>query len=215
MAVLDGNVLGLDTDSGRSWRFQTLRRLYFLRPDSILFRALRDLWPDEAEARPLLAGLCAMATDTAFRATADLIVRRSPGEELNAGDFAEVIEARYPEAYAESTKRTLARNAAGSWEQTSHLSSLQGKTRTRLRIRAICRPADVAYAFLLGHLEGARGEGLFDTLWAKVLDVPRSHLPDLAFAASQRGMLEFRSAGGVTEVSFRELLRDVEGQLPL
>jgi hypothetical protein len=30
---------------------------------------------------------------------------------------------------------------------------------------------------------------------------------DLAVAASQRGLLEFRAAGGVVDIGFRELLR--------
>ena len=55
-AVLEDNVLGLRTDNGRLWRFKTLRRLYFLRPDSLLFRSLRDLWNSDAEAVPLHEG---------------------------------------------------------------------------------------------------------------------------------------------------------------
>jgi hypothetical protein len=35
---------------------------------------------------------------------------------------------------------------------------------------------------------------------------------DLAFGASQRGLLELRSAGGVVDVGFRELLRPIEGE---
>jgi hypothetical protein len=47
-----------------------------------------------------------------------------------------------------------------------------------------------------------------------VLDQPTSHLTDLAATASQAGLLELRHAGGVIDVSFRELLRpfDVDAQ---
>jgi hypothetical protein len=74
--------------------------------------------------------------------------------------------------------------------------------------------ADVAYALLLGHVEGRRSQALFETRWALVLDQPTSHLLDLAATASQHGMLELRHAGGVIEVGFRELLRpfDPTGQ---
>jgi hypothetical protein len=65
---------------------------------------------------------------------------------------------------------------------------------------------------LLGHLQGYRGSALFDTLWTKVLDQPKSQLMDLAFSASQRGFMEFRSAGGVVELSFNELLRPFKGE---
>lgn len=205
VAVVHENVLGFETDSGRDWRFQTLRRLYQLRPDSLIFRALRDLWHDDRDAQPLLAGCCALASDTVFRATASTMTSALPGQPVALDDLEEAVEARYPGAYAPSTMRTIRGRAAASWQQTGHLGDeIDG---TRLRRRAVCRPANVAYAFLLGHLAGARGEGLFETIYAQALDIPAAHLPDLAFQASQRGMLEFRSAGGVTEVGFRELLR--------
>src|SRR5690606_6612604 len=44
-AVLDDNILGKATEGSRKRTFRYLRELYLLRPDSILFRALRDLWP--------------------------------------------------------------------------------------------------------------------------------------------------------------------------
>jgi hypothetical protein len=66
---------------------------------------------------------------------------------------------------------------------------------------------------LLGHLQGHRGEALFETIWARALDRPRSQLLDLAGVASQQGMVEFRSGGGVIEVGFSQLLRPMEGQL--
>ena len=210
-AVVESNVLGLKTATSREWRFQTLRRLYRLDTASILFRALTDLWPGDPEAHPLLACLCAMARDTVFRATADFIVAIGVGEEVARTDFIEPIEKQYPGAYQESTIATIAKKAYASWGQTGHLGNAESGN--RIRTRAVCKPENVAYALMLGHLEGHRGEALFETGWTRVLDHPRSHLYDLAVAASQRGMLEFRNAGGVVEVGFRELLRPMEDQL--
>lgn len=210
-AVVDDNVLALATKTGREWRFKTLRRLYLLRSDSLLFRALRDLWAVDEEGRPLLAALCSMATDTVFRASASVMVGTSAGDEVAVTDFAEAIETAYPGAYAESTLEKAASNAYASWQQSGHLGHPQGGH--KVRQRPVCRAAGVAYALLLGYLQEARGEALFDTVWARVLDHSRSHLHDLAFAASQRRMLEFRNAGGVVEVGFRELLRPIEGEL--
>jgi hypothetical protein len=48
---------------------------------------------------------------------------------------------------------------------------------------------------------------LFDTVWCKVLDRPRDVLLDLARRASQRGLLEMKHGGGVTEFGFRMLMR--------
>lgn len=210
-AAIGDNALGRSTESGRAWRFATLRRLYLLRPDSLLFRSLRDLWMDDPDGRPLLAALCAMATDTVFRASATVIVETSPGDEVAASDFAEAIEKEYPGAYAASSLKKASENAYASWQQSGHLNA--AKQGRKVRRRAICRPANVAYALLLGHVQGHRGEALFETLWARMLDRPQSQLYDLAFAASQRGMLEFRSAGGVTEVGFKQVLRPMDGQL--
>jgi hypothetical protein len=207
-AVVRDNVLGLSTESGRDWRYATLRRLYLLRPDSVLFRALRDLWDMDEDARPLLAALCAMATDTVFRASAAAILETLPGDEVAVDKFASAISAAYPEAYARSTLQKAASNAYASWQQTGHLGA--ARKGHKVRQQAVCRPADLAYALLLGHMQGMRGEALFQTDWAKVLDRPKSQLHDLAFAASQRGMLEYRNAGGVVEVGFRELLRPME-----
>jgi len=56
-AALEANVIGKDTDAARRRTYRYLRELYLLRPDTLLFRALRDLWPVDPSARPLLAGL--------------------------------------------------------------------------------------------------------------------------------------------------------------
>lgn len=210
-AIVEDNVLGLKTTTSREWRFKTLRRLYLFTPTSVLFRALHDLWAGDPDAHPLLACLCAMTQDTVFRASAAFVAGVSVGEEVSSQDFVEPIEKQFPGVYQESTIATIATKAYASWAQTGHFSVPEAGV--RVRTRAGCRPENVAYALLLGHLEGARGEGLFETIWAQVLDRPRSHLYDLAFAASQRRMLEFRSAGGVVEVGFRELLRPMEGEL--
>lgn len=208
-AALEGNVLGKDTDGARRRTYRYLRELYLLRPDSLLFRALRDLWPLDPPARPLLAGLCALARDSVFRATSAAIAASSPGDTLSAAELAEAVGERFPTSYGPSTLAKIGRNTFSSWEQTGHLAGAERAT--KVRTRAICRPVDVAYALVLGHIQGARGEALFDTLWTRVLDQPASHLFDLAATAAQLGMLELRHAGGVVDVAFGELLRPFDG----
>src|SRR3954447_5276820 len=46
-AVLVDNVVGKDTSGSRQRTLRYLKELYLLRPDSVLFRAFRDLWPDD------------------------------------------------------------------------------------------------------------------------------------------------------------------------
>lgn len=214
-AALVDNVLSKSTEASRKRTFRYLRELYILESDSILFRALRDLWPDDYTAQPLLAGLCALARDAVFRASADAILDSNPGDTLTSKDLAVAVEKRFPDNYSESTLAKIGRNTFSSWEQTGHLRP-DGHAQ-KVRVRAVCRPADVAYALMLGNLQGVRGQALFETMWANVLDEPKSHLMDSAFGASQRGLIELRSAGGVVEVGFRELLRptDVEQRMLL
>ena len=204
-AVMDENILGKTTMGGREWAFRQLRRFYALDPQSLLFRALRDLWEHDLSGQPLLALLCALARDPVLRASASVIVGSAPGEAVTAGDFQAAIESKFPATYKENTLRKAARNVASSWDQAGYLH--QEMRRSRVRTRAHPTSAATAYALMLGYLQGGRGQALFDTLWVRVLDHVPSHLLDLAAAASQQGMLEFRQAGGVIEVGFRQLLR--------
>jgi hypothetical protein len=212
-AILERNVVGKQTDGARKRNDRYLRELYLLRPDSILFRALRDLWAVDAQARPLLAVLCALARDSVFRASSGAIIGSSPGDNLTAADFAWAVGEKFPTGYADSTLAKIGRNTFSSWEQSGHLG--EAKRGAKRRTRAVCQPADVVYALLIGYLQGVRGQALFDTLWARVLDQPRSHLFDLATVASQQGMLELRQAGGVVDVTFHELLRPFDPQGPV
>ncbi len=216
-AVRTANVLGKQTVRGREWAFRQLRRFYGLDSRLLLFRALRDVWSDDTAGQPLLAVLCALARDPVLRASTAVIIEADYGVEVTPAEFALAIEETFPGAYNDNTRRTAAQNVASSWQQSGHLLA-EAPTR-KTRCRAECTPADVAYALLLGHLQGVRGQGLFETLWARVLDQPTSRLFDLAATASQRGMLELRHAGGVVEVGFSELLRpfeaadDIQGRL--
>ncbi|MGD0452842.1 MAG: hypothetical protein ABSB69_04535, partial [Solirubrobacteraceae bacterium] len=213
-AVMTENVLAKDTTSGREWAFRQLRRFYSLDPHSLLFRALRDVWEHDAAGQPLLALLCAIARDPVLRASSAVILAAEPGAVVGPSDLEPAIEAAFPGAYNENTRRTTAQKIASSWAQSGHLHA---ETPTRkVRVRVHPTPAVVAYALLLGDLQGARGHGLFTTLWARILDQPKSHLFDLAATASQNGILEFRNAGGVVEVTFHHLLRpfaDEQGTL--
>ena len=211
-SVLAENVLGKETAGSRQRTFRYLRELYLLRPDSTLFRALRDLWTDDPAGQPLLAGLCALARDAVFRASSTAIFASEPGDEVTSVDLAEAAEKAFPTAYSDSTLAKIGRNTFSSWEQTGHLKAVARSQ--KIRRRPICTPSTTAFALLLGHLEGVRGAALFDTVWARVLDHPRSHLTELAVVASQRSLIDFRHSGGVTEVGFTELLRPMEGQLP-
>lgn len=208
-AVLEDNVLGKDTVGARRRTLRYLRELYLLRPDALLFRALRDLWNDDPVGRPLLAGLCALARDSVFRASAPAIFESEPRDEVTSVDLSQAVSKTFPDSYRDATLGKIGRNTSSSWEQTGHLE-LVART-TKVRTRAVCTASTTAYALLLGHIEGVRGAALFETFWARALDRPRAHLVDLAVVASQRSLIDFRHSGGITEVMFSELLRPMDG----
>jgi hypothetical protein len=210
-AVLEDNILGKETVGARRRTWRYLRELYLFQKDSLLFRALGDLWNDDPAGQPLLAGLCALARDQAFRASADAILHSQPGDEVSSTDLAQAVGKTFPGSYSDSTLAKIGRNTFSSWEQTGHLEAV---TRTsKVRRRATCTPGTTAFALLLGHLDGLAGAALFDTLWAHALDQPQAHLINLAVVASQRALVDVRHGGGITEVKFTELLRPMEGRL--
>jgi hypothetical protein len=207
-AVMEDNILGKTTTGGREWAFRQLRRFYALDPRALLFRALRDLWLDDASGQPLLALLCAIARDPVLRASASVILSAEPGAVVGPADFEGAIEAAFPGAYRENTRRTTAQKVASSWTQSGHLHAEKPTQKVRVHVHATA--AAVSYALMLGYLQDVRGQMLFETLWVQVLDQPKSRLVDLAATASQRGMLEFRSLGGVVEITFHQLLRSFD-----
>lgn len=210
-AVLDDNVLGKSTIGARRRTLRYLRELYILRSDSLLFRALGDLWSDDPSGQPLLAGLCALARDPVFRASGQAIFDSEPGDQVTSSGLAAAVEKTFPNSYSAATLAKTGRNTFSSWEQTGHLRSIARTN--KVRQRAVCTPSTTAFALLLGHIEGSSGSALFDTLWMRVLDHPRAQLVDMAVAASQRSLIDFRHSGGIFEVGFTDLLRPVEGQL--
>jgi hypothetical protein len=201
-AVVGDNALGKGTVATRRASFRQLRELYALDPCVLLFSSLRALWDADAAAQPLLAVLCASARDPLLRVAAGWITDVTPGLEVSTEQLAQVVERAYPGRYKSTVLAVTARNLIGSLRQSGHVADAPGRARTP----ATNRPTATAYALILGHLCGARGDLLFDTPWARLLDQPAYAVREHAAAAGRQGWLEYRHAGGVTEISFRQLL---------
>lgn len=203
-AVVDENVLGKRTLVTRRASVRYLRELYALDPAILLFRSLRDLWDADPASQPLLALLCAAARDPLLHATSSVIVDRDSTGELSAREMAQAVDKVFPGKYNPQIMSRIGRNIMSSWRQSGHVAAKPNKERRQTSggIHAS------TYALLLGYLCGARGDGLFETLWIQLLDAPSHLVRDHAAAASRQGWLEYRHAGGVTEITFRRLLRD-------
>jgi len=202
-AIVDENVLLKKTVATRKATFKWLKELYALDRKILIFRAFRDLWDEDTQAQPLLAVLSAVARDPILRDTAEMMLAIPESETVTPTMIAQAVNTNFPNRYKPNTLASIGRNVISTWQQAGLLS---GKLH-KVRVRAESRPASVAYALLLGYLSGSRGEALFQTIWCRLLDAPAHVLHEQAFAASQRGWIEYRHMGDVTEIGFRYLLR--------
>lgn len=205
-AVLEDNVLLKGSAPTRKKSLRHLRELYVLDERAILFSALRTLWTHDPPSLPLLALLSAVTRDALLRSTAKLIMDTLVGTPVDAGMLSEAVAQAFPDRLTEGISAKVGRNTASSWTQSGHL---KGRTK-KVRVRARASLGAVVYALLLGHLSGARGLPLYETLWAQLLDAPANELDALAFSASQRGLLEYRRMGDVAEFGFSRLLNATE-----
>lgn len=202
-AIIEQNVLAKRSEETRTRTLRYLRELYILDRRSVLYRGLRDLWDIDVDAHPLLALLCALARDPLLRATADTVLDETTGGNVSASMLAAAVAERFPGSYSDTIRNKVGRNTASSWTQSGHLEGRSSK----VRVRAECRPAAVAYALTIGHLADARGIGLLRTVWGRALDASDPVVFEQAVVASQRGWIEFRRAGDVIDVGFSSLLR--------
>lgn len=210
-AVVEENALLKNTATTRRATFKWIRQLYALDPALSLFGALRRLWDADPAGQPLLAILCANARDPMLHVTAPVVLDSAVGTVVTAPQLAGAIEAAYPGRFNAGTLRAFGSHTASTWGQSGHLT---GKVR-KVRVRVTPTPASTAYALLLGHLSGERGIGLFRTSWARLLDATPLALDQQAFAAAQRGWLDYRRIGEIADFGFSDLLtplEDVDGE---
>lgn len=205
-AIVRDNVLGKGTATARFHADKKLLTLYGLDPKVTLFRLLRLFWDADPEGRPLLAILCACARDPILRCTAETVLAVPVGSPLEKEKLAGALNANWPSHFAPTTMKSMLSNLSSSWTQSGHLKGKTGKTRSS----PLPSVGATAYALVMGHLCGARGQFLFSTLWARMLDRPEPMLRELAQKASQRGWLRYRSVGEVTDITFDEVLTETE-----
>lgn len=202
IAVLDENVLLKKSDSTRKKSLRHLRELYVLDARDLLFTLLRDLYDQDPPSLPLLALLTAVAHDSLLRSTAPLVLEMPVGAPASTSSFSEAVAGTFPDRLSAITLESVGQRTASSWTQSGHL---KGRVK-KVRCRAAASVGAVVYALMLGHLSGVRGLPLYETLWARLLDAPPNEIDALAFAASRRGLLEYRRMGEVAEIGFSRLL---------
>ena len=208
-AIIDQNCLGKQTVSTRKLTCQRLSELYGLDPSIPLFRILRYLWQVDETGRPLLALLTALSRDPLLRVTSPPILQLNTGEELMRQKLTDALRQSVRNRLNNGTLDTVVRNISSSWTQSGHLTGRVRKYRQKVNPT----PIVTTYALVLGYILGVRGSGLFNTLWAKVLDTPHEELVSLTTDAKRLGFLDLSQAGGVVEVSFTRLFTEDERHL--
>jgi len=203
-AIVDENMLLKKTVGTRVESYRRLHQLYGLNPSFLIFRAMRELWTYAESSRQLLALLCALGRDPILRCTSDLMIETSENGSLTAKSFEYVIEKNYPGRLNTKTLASAGRNVASSWTQSGHLQGLTEKTRKHVH----AEPVVVAYALLIAYLTGARGDALFESGWLKILDTPTHTARTFAQQSAQKGWLEYRYSGQVTDITFRHFLAE-------
>jgi hypothetical protein len=206
--IVNENVLGKKTTSNRNLSAKYLVDLYALDPNIATFRLLRFFWKLDQPGRPVLALLSGYARDPLLRESARIVSATKPGESVRSDIFVDFFERELPGRFSEASIRSLGQNVAASWAQAGFFTGKIKKVRTR----PVVTPATVAYALVLGFLCGLRGQLLLESEWARLVDVPRDQVIRLAQEASKRGWLDFKGAGNVFEINFRQLLTEKEIQ---
>ena len=201
-AIIDENVADKKTVATRRHTIQHLSELYGLDPSLVLFRVFRRFWDADPAGRPLLALLCALARDPLLRLTSPVVLALKFGEELSRQKILSAIQEETGERLNADSIDKVVRNCSSSWTQSGHL---QGRMR-KIRQRVEATPQVVAYALMLGYLQGIRGSQLLRTPWARVLDATPEQLIHGAKDAKRFGALDMKQAGDVVEIGFSTLL---------
>jgi hypothetical protein len=200
-AIIDENVLAKPTLSTRKLSNQRLGELYGLDPSIAVFRVMRRLWDGDAQSRPLIALLCAVARDPLLAGTAKAITDLREGQEfprvMARSALREAVGPRLNDAILDK----VLRNAASSWTQSGHL---EGRTFKKRR-KVSATPWTVAYAIYLAHAVGFRGSDLFTNGWMELLDSTPAESRSLAAEAKRLGLIDLNFSGDIVDVGLDRL----------
>ena len=208
-ALVDDNCLGKRTLSTRRLSLQRMSELYALDAGVPLFRLLRQFWYADEKAHGQLALLVSLGRDPLLRATCPVVLSMSVGEEIARQRFTDAIRSAVEGRLNDATLDKVVRNAASSWTQSGHFDGRSRKKRKAVEPT----PVSAAFALVLGFMLGLRGHGLFESLFARVLDRDENALTFLAMDAKRLGLLDIKSGGGMTVVSFDAILTESEKKL--
>ena len=140
----------------------------------------------------------AVARDPLLRASTEVILHLEPREHLPRECMEAFLAKDNPERFSATSLRSISQNLNGTWTQAGFLSGRAKKYRENPNVSYV----NVAYALFLGHCHGLSGQRLFDSLWCRMLSQDKERLFELAHSASLRGLINFKQASEIVEVTF-------------
>jgi hypothetical protein len=200
-SVLEDNILGKSSSSGRSLTMQRLKELYSFDAKTPIFRVFAALCKRDPAALPQLALLMAIARDPLLRASARPVLGLAPGSQLMRDAMRDAIATVTGSRMNEAVLDKVVRNAASSWTKTGHLVGRTIKRRARVRANQTA----FVFALWLAHKAGFGGAELFDNGWISALDLDPSSGRTLAERAHAAGFITFRTIGDAFEFDFTRL----------
>lgn len=200
------NVLHKPTEKARKLTWRHLIDLYGMDTSTPLFRIFRQLWESDESARPLLACQMALTRDPLLRLSQEKILSLAPGQLLPREDMEQAVDEQCPGRYSKAMLKSLAQNVNGTW---TNAGFLEGRIK-KYRKEPDVRPVNVVFALFLGYLQGATGNRLFINEWLNLLGCRQERLVELARQASYSGLINFKHASEVVEITFPHYLNKEE-----
>ena len=205
-SIIEDNCLGKRSDRTRRLTARHLIDLYGLNSDITLFRSLRYFWDRDTEGQPLLAMTCAISRDSVLRSSLPFIENYTLGQRVTREALEDFISNLETGRFSPATLKSTAQNINSSWTQSGHL---QGRIK-KIRSQPKATPGAISFALLLGYLLGVRGESLYQTEYANLLDCSMEESIELSVEASRKGWIVLKRLGSVIEVLFPNLLSEKE-----
>jgi len=196
--IIDFNLLHKATENARKLTYRHLVDLYGMSPEITLFKVFRQMWELSEDAQPLLALQLAIARDPLLRGSVPVILKLQPGEHLARTDMEAHLAEGDPDRFSPASLKSFAQNINGTWTQAGYL---EGKAK-KYRIQPKAMYVNIAYALFLAHCHGLSGQRMFDSFWCQMLSQDKEHLFELAHRASLRGLITFKQASEIIEVTF-------------
>ncbi|MEE1982160.1 hypothetical protein [Shewanella xiamenensis] len=196
--IVSFNILHKPTEKSRKLTFRHLVDLYGLDNQILLFSVFRKWWELNEDTQAVLALQLAVARDPLLRASIDVILPLEAGEHLPREKMEAFLAKDDPDRFSPASLKSFSQNINGTWTQAGFLSGRAKKYREIPKVSFV----NVAYALFLAHCEGLSGQRMFDSQWCRMLAQDKERLFELAHRASLRGLIKFKQASEVVEVTF-------------